>query len=172
MLFANESENGRVRASARLRATSSVIVTAVLVCTTVAVSYLIYTTIKSKGKPSDLRVMILKQAFSHLQVVSMVALFPLQWPDILVSLFSSFQIASASGEKALAVDCVFRKFDSFASPVYAVACAICALPPPPPPHDPRPLQPGGRRRPRRARPASRSMPGALTTRSAGIRVAW
>jgi len=91
--------------------------------------FLIWRTIRSKGKEHSKAVMKLKCLVNHLQITGLIALFPLEWPDFLRRIVGSADVVSASGTSVLSLDCIFNSWNNFDTPFYAQALVTALVPP-------------------------------------------
>ena len=109
--------------------TFALIFVLVLVATGVT-AYMVRSTIQSKGEPKEAKPMIIKLVVSHLQIVALVALFPLEWPQGVKTFFAIFAASSVSGGEAalFSVDCALAEWELFSSPFYALATVQAMLP--------------------------------------------
>ena len=92
-----------------------------------AFSYIAHRSIKSKGRPHNVYVMMLKIGFNHLQCISVLALLPFEWPLFITKMFSATTVISAS--KMFSVECFTKGISSsIASYVYAETIIVAAMP--------------------------------------------
>ena len=110
------------------RAVVRLIIAGIFIFLFAAIVLVVYLTVKSKGEPDDVRILMLKQLLSHLQVLSMATQFPLQWPESVMELLQGFELVSASGRSVLALECELGHWSSFPSPVYAQTFTIAMIP--------------------------------------------
>jgi len=93
---------------------------------------LTFMALKAKGRPGKLPVSILKNLFTHLQVVALASAFPLQWPGTVDVMFTTLDAASSVSDQLISPDCVASGADAFSllhgSPFYLRAVVMIALP--------------------------------------------
>ena len=93
---------------------------------------LTFMALKARGRPGKLPVSILKNLFTHLQVVALASSFPLQWPTTVDVMFTTLDAASSVSDQLISPDCVAGTTDGFSalqgSPFYLRAVVMIALP--------------------------------------------
>lgn len=67
---------------------------------------MIYSTLTSEGRPDAPAIMLIKIAFSHLQLISVAASFDLVWPSEILNMFYIFDMVGGAGEKLFSLGCV------------------------------------------------------------------
>jgi len=72
-----------------------------------ALAYLIVKTLQARGAPRRREVMVMKIVLSHLQMVAMSRRIPLEWPQTVVAMMSTFDVLSSAGSSALSTHCLF-----------------------------------------------------------------
>jgi hypothetical protein len=87
----------------------------------------IYQTIKDKGEEDFVGVVMCKILFSHLQIISLVQSFPLEWPPEILILFKGPQAISSAAESLVNIDCEIGS-NAFSSKAYIKALLIALLP--------------------------------------------
>jgi hypothetical protein len=65
---------------------------------------------RSSSEKKKTVIPVVKIVFSHLQTVAIAASFNLSWPDVVLDLFNSMQIASSVSADALSLDCALPDF--------------------------------------------------------------
>ena len=68
-------------------------------------TYVIYSTIKGKGNPRDIKSGILKIVLRQFQLTGIISQFPLAWSNEIKTMFSFLNIASNAGSDAFSMDC-------------------------------------------------------------------
>ena len=67
--------------------------------------FMINGTLNAQGRAGAVSMGILKVGMRHLQLASMAASFPLQWPGPLRTMFAAMDTASSAGDQAVSIDC-------------------------------------------------------------------
>ncbi len=90
------------------------------------VAYLIYSTIAASSRPAQTYVALNKLLVSHMQQISLAAVFPLRWPAFLMSMFQFFDAGSSVSTSIISVECL--QLDSVSG--YRGAAVMTLLAPP------------------------------------------
>jgi hypothetical protein len=80
--------------------------TAVAAVALAVLSFLVRATLRSRGEPSRLEIVMLKVLMAHLQTVALAAEFDLRWPSWLAGLFAASDASSSLSDAVLSLDCV------------------------------------------------------------------
>ncbi|TNV87343.1 hypothetical protein FGO68_gene12842 [Halteria grandinella] len=125
--FANQDSRVCKRCPSLLVNTLVIVAFALLII--LVIILLVWSNLRTSGKTKNYMPVYLRILVNHLHVITLIASFEFNWPDLFVSFFRGIQPVSDAQSYILSIDCLLAQYKGEIKPFYGRTVMIAILPP-------------------------------------------